>query len=131
MSEAGEEFLEIEARGDDFAVVHTDAHSQQSELVLSANAIVLLARLAPQQARQVYASKASGRTEFAPVLAAQVTKSEVRLEGYGDTIALVRLTDEFEAEYDFALTISDARSLGERLLDAADHLETAGTPTKQ
>ncbi len=113
------ESLDIEKRGgDQYALVHVNAEGGKSEIPLSGLAVALLARLAANHARQIQAEMAGSQTVFGAVVASHPQELKVNVDLH-QSMVIVRAVDEFEAQFDFALTASQAKTAGEMLLQRA------------
>ena len=121
--------LDIEPQGSDFAIVHVNPEGRRHELVLSENLVVALARMIPQAARRIRAGMAPNRRDIALAVAVHPKSLDVKVDLHKST-AIVRVVDEWEADFDFALTALQAREFAKKLLARAEQIENAAT-TKQ
>jgi hypothetical protein len=124
------EELSIEPRGAGYVLVRTDSEGRRTELALSEANVVFLARIAPQTARRIVASKMRAGGDVAAMLAAPVKDFQLNSDLHSELV-LLRLRDEFEAEFDFSFTPPGARKFGERLIAWAGKTEQGAKPSKQ
>jgi hypothetical protein len=122
--------LSIEPRGNDYVLKVSDREGATSEIILSEETVIFLGRLAPTIARQIVASKARAEGDISASVAAAAKDFELNTDIH-DQLVLLRIRDEFDAEFDFSFLPSGAKYLGERLIAWSEKLESAPKRTTQ
>lgn len=122
--------LSIEPRGNEYVLKVSSRDGATSEMVLSEENAIFLGRLAPTVARQIVASKALAEGDISASVAAAAKDFELNSDIH-DQLVLLRIRDEFDAEFDFSFLPSGAKYLGERLIAWSEKLEAAPVRTKQ
>jgi hypothetical protein len=121
---AGREFedLTIEPRGDGYVIIRVDGAGVTTELLLSEAVALALARIAPPTARRILASKSPAGSDILASVAAPAKNFELVPDLHGQLV-LLKLRDEFDAEFDFSFLPSDAKRFGQSLIAMADKIE--------
>jgi hypothetical protein len=124
------EELTIEPRGNDYVIIRVDGDGIKTELSLSETNVIFLGRLAPIVARRIVASKMPAGSDVSASVAAPAKNFELNSDLHNDLV-LLKIRDEFDAEFDFSFGPAGGRYLGERLIKWSDKVANAVKPTKQ
>jgi hypothetical protein len=127
MADNEREELSIFPKGDGYVLRRDDGRGNVTEIALSETNVVFLGRLSPTVARRILASRALARGDVSATVAAPVKNVELN-EDLHDPLLLVRIRDEYDGEFDFSFSPSDARRLAERLIARADKIDARPKP---
>jgi membrane associated rhomboid family serine protease len=119
--------LHFEPRGDNFALVRTDADGTRSEITLTGANVVHLGLLAPGFARQVLTDKVGQQ----PGLAAAFVRHRVMNANLRLIELLITILDKGGPRLDFPVTERRARALASRLVERADRIANAPKPARE
>jgi hypothetical protein len=122
--ERGFEELVIEPRGGDYVLSRTDSHGATSEIVLSAVNVMFLARLAPQVAREISATKVPAGSDASALVPVPVRHLHRQ-------IVVLRFQDESGCVFDFSCDLTQAHDVAEALIACADKVSKAPKPTRR
>jgi hypothetical protein len=103
--------LNIERRDNRF-VLKRDYEGQTTELELSEGEVLALARMIPSYARELIALRNRSEVGVFAWAAAPVVNYQIGLDALSQSI-LLRLKDDWEAEFDFSFTPDGAREIAD------------------
>jgi hypothetical protein len=128
--ERGFEELIIEPRGGDYVLSRTDSHGATSEIVLSAVNVMFLARLAPQVAREISATKVPAGSDASALVPVPVRQFYTGCDLHRQIVVL-RFQDESGCVFDFSCDLTQAHDVAEALIACADKVSKAPKPTRR
>jgi membrane associated rhomboid family serine protease len=119
--------LGLETRGENFALVRTQADGSRSEIVLTAANVVHLGLLAPGFAREVLTDKVSQQPGvMVGFLRHRAMSANLRL-----IELIITLFDKGGERFDFPVVERRARALASKLLERADRIANVPGPTRE
>ena len=115
------DLLRFEPRGENFALVRTQADGTRSEIVLTDANVVHLGLLAPGFAREVLVDKIGQQPQSMSTLVRhRVMNANLRL-----IELLITILDKGGGRFDFPATERRARALASKLVERADRIAKA------
>ncbi|MGE0850155.1 MAG: rhomboid family intramembrane serine protease [Hyphomicrobiaceae bacterium] len=118
------DLLRFEPRGENFALVRTQADGTRSEIVLTDANVVHLGLLAPGFAREVLVDKIGQQPQTMSTLVRhRVMNANLRL-----IELLITILDKGGGRFDFPATERRARALASKLVERADRIAKAPRP---
>jgi hypothetical protein len=121
--------LDMERRGDRFALVR-EYRGRKTELELEETEVLALARMIPSYARELTAQRHRAETGVYAWAAAPLKNYRIAMDMHSELI-LLKFTDDWECEFDFSFTASDARRLADAFVKWAEKLEQAPKISRQ
>ncbi len=102
----------------------------KTNIKLSEANVVFLGRLAPTVARRIVASKSLAGGDVGAVVGAPMKNISINTDLHGELV-LLRIRDNFDAEFDFSVSPEYAKTFGETLIKWADKAISTPKQTKQ
>jgi membrane associated rhomboid family serine protease len=118
------DILTFEPRGEDFALVRTEAGGSRSEIILTGANVVHLGLLAPGFAREVLTDKVGQQ----PGAVATFVRYRAMNANLRIIEMLITILDKGGGRLDFPTTERRARALASRLVERADRIANAPKP---
>ena len=121
---------DIKRRKTGYVLIRADSDGSKQEMELSEQDVQLLARLFPNYARSIVASKTPPGSGVSASFAAHAREFRIAPDIHNDLV-LLKLIDEHEADFDFSFTPSGAKDIAQRLIATAEKIENIENKPKQ
>jgi hypothetical protein len=122
--------LHFERRAADRFALIREYEGQKSELELTVAEILALARMIPSYARELTAPKHRQEAGVFAWIAAPATSYMMAMDAHQQSV-LLKLRDDWEGEFDFSLTPTDARKIAEGLVRFAQKIDDTPKISRQ